>query len=434
MMEWTSLELGRALQHLFDHRGRTPKKLGSEFTSAGVQVISAKLVSGGRLNLDRERRFVTPDTYERWMPVKLAEGDVLLTSEAPLGEAALVPSSISLCLGQRLFALRADPGVLDNRFLYYWLRSPVGRAALAERSSGTTVLGIRQAELVQVVIRAPDVRLQRAIGELLASLDELIENNRRRVEVLEDMVRALYREWFIRFRYPGHEDIPLVDSVLGPIPNGWAVKRVRELGATGAGPFGSKLGRKDYVADGVPVLRGTNLRVGGGFVESDFVFVTPEKAEELRSSTTLRGDIVITQRGTLGQIALIPETSAYERYVLSQSQMKLTVNTDAASPEFVYRQMSTAEVTARFIAQAMSSGVPHVNLTLLREFEIVAPPSDLQHRFGDLVRGLDQEASALRAQARTLGAVRDLLLPKLVTGQIDVSHLDLDALTEAASA
>ena len=119
--------------------------------------------------------------------------------------------------------------------------------------------------------------------------------------------------------------------------------------------------------------------------------------------------------------------------MLSQSQMKLTVNTDAASAEFVYRQMSTAEVTARFIAQAMSSGVPHVNLTLLREFEIIAPPSDLQHRFGDTVRELDQEASALRSQARSLGALRDLLRPKLVSGQVDLSHLDLDELTEAAT-
>ena len=272
------------------------------------------------------------------------------------------------------------------------------------------------------------------VGEIFAALDDLIDNNRRQVEALEEMARSTYREWFVAFRYPGHEDVHLVDSPLGPIPDGWAVKRVREVGATGAGPFGSKLGRKDYVADGVPVLRGTNLRVGGGFDESDFVYVTPEKAEELRSSATLRGDVVITQRGTLGQIALIPESSDHERYVLSQSQMKLTVNADAASTEFVYRQMSTADTTARFIAQAMSSGVPHVNLTLLRDFEILAPPSDLQHRFGAIVRRLDRQAWAVRAQARTLGDLRDLLLPRLVTGQIDVSHLDLDPLIGAAVA
>lgn len=305
---------------------------------------------------------------------------------------------------------------------------------LARHDGAAAVPGLNRNQLHTVPIQVPDRSTQDRIASIVESIDDLAESNRRRVEVLEEIARAIYREWFVRFRYPGHEEVPLIDSPLGPIPDGWAVKRVGELGATGAGPFGSKLGRKDYVADGVPVLRGTNLRVGGGFDESDFVFVTPEKAEELGSSTTLRGDVVITQRGTLGQIALIPETSAYERYVLSQSQMKLTVNTDAASPEFVYRQMSTAEVTARFIAQALSSGVPHVNLTLLREFEILGPPSALQHRFGDVVRGLDQEASALRAQARALGALRDLLLPKLVTGQIDVSRLDLDDLTEAATA
>ncbi len=305
---------------------------------------------------------------------------------------------------------------------------------LAQHDGAAAVPGLNRNQLHTVPVYVPERSTQDRIASIVEALDDLIENNRRRVEVLEEMARAIYREWFVRFRYPGHEDVSLVDSALGPIPDGWAVKRVADLGTTGAGPFGSKLGRKDYVADGVPVLRGANLRVGGGFDESDFVYVTSEKAEELRSSTASRGDVLITQRGTLGQIALIPETSDHERYVLSQSQMKLTVNTDAASAEFVYRQMSTAEVTARFIAQAMSSGVPHVNLTVLREFEILAPPHDLQYRFGDTVRGLDQEASALRAQARTLGGLRDLLLPKLVTGQLDLSHLDLDALAEAATA
>jgi type I restriction enzyme S subunit len=312
---------------------------------------------------------------------------------------------------------------------------PEWRATVTERViAGSTVDRLPILTFPDFPISLPSLDVQERVADALGSIDDLIESNRRRVEVLEEMARVIYRAWFVRFLYPGHENVPLVDSSLGPIPDGWAVRRIRDIAATGAGPFGSKLGRKDYVADGVPVLRGTNLRVGGGFDESDFVYLDPEKADELRSSATVRGDVLITQRGTLGQIALIPDSSDHEKYVLSQSQMKLTVSPEVASTEFVYRQMSTPETTARFIAQAMSSGVPHVNLTLLRDFEILTPPSELQHRFGGVVRDFDRQAWALRALARTLVSLRDLLLPKLVTGHIDVSHLDLDALTEAAIA
>ena len=146
------------------------------------------------------------------------------------------------------------------------------------------------------------------------------------------------------------------------------------------------------------------------------------------------GDVLVTQRGTLGQVGLIPLDSAFDRYVLSQSQMKISVDSAVASSEFVYNQFRSPETTDRFISQAMSSGVPHVNLTLLREFELLLPPRALVEAFTKQVRCLDAQAWGLRRQADRLAAVRDLLLPRLVTGRIDVSSLDLDAAAEASVA
>lgn len=412
MTEWTSLELGRALQHLFDHRGRTPKKLGSEFTSAGVQVISAKLVSGGRLNLDRERRFVTPGIYERWMPVKLAEGDVLLTSEAPLGEAALVPSSSSLCLGQRLFALRADPGVLDNRFLYYWLRSPAGRAALAERSSGTTVLGIRQAELVQVVIRAPDVRLQRAIGGLLASLDDLIENNRRRVEVLEEMARAIYREWFVRFRYPGHEDVPLVDSPLGPIPEGWKVCSLGEISTNH-----DRLRR--------PLSRSQRQKRSGSFP-----YYGAAKLIDWVDGWIIDGEYLL-----FAEDGSVQTSEGYPVLQLVQGKFWANNHThilegDGVSTRFLYLASALVPISGYVTGAAQ----PKITQANLNRIPLVVGPAEIQSAFDAVIDPVLDEWRLLQQANAPLASLRDLLLPKLVTGQIDVSHLDLDALTGAATA
>jgi len=189
-MERRSIPLEDALDLILDHRGRTPKKLGSDWADEGVQVISAKLMSEGRLNLSREKRYVTEATWQKWMPTKLQSGDVLLTSEAPLGEAAYLSSSAPLCLGQRLFALRANREVLDGRYLYYLLRSGEGRALLEQRASGTTVTGIRQSELRKILIDLPPMRDQVAISQVLGALDDKIDVNKRLVACLEAELHA----------------------------------------------------------------------------------------------------------------------------------------------------------------------------------------------------------------------------------------------------
>lgn len=308
------------------------------------------------------------------------------------------------------------------------------------QAAGATVphLNVEDIRNLDVSRLPTDPQVQLFAASALGALDDLIENNRRRIELLEQMAQAVYREWFVHFRYPGSANTSLVDSSLGPIPRHWKVERVEAIAAptrnaVAGGPFGSKLGRKDYVDVGVPVIRGANLRVGGGFDETQLVFVSDEKAEDLRSALAARGDVLITQRGTLGQVGLIPAWSDFDRYVLSQSQMKITVDPSKVSAEFIYGQFSTPETTGRFISQGMSSGVPHVNLKLLREFEILVPPLHLQSRFSDSVGQLSIHEGKLLAQRDQLATIRDLLLPRLVTGQIDVSSLDLDALTESVA-
>jgi type I restriction enzyme S subunit len=182
----------------------------------------------------------------------------------------------------------------------------------------------------------------------------------------------------------------------------------------------------------VPVIRGANLRVGGGFDVSDTVFVTEAKADELRGCLAFPGDIVITQRGTLGQIGLIPAGIEQRRFVLSQSQMKVTVDPDQVSARFLYEQLRTEAATERFVSQAMSSGVPHVNLALLREFEVLVPEVAIGNQFGLVSATFADQAETLRQATKSLVSIRDLLLPRLVTGQIDVSKLDLDAALEGA--
>jgi len=189
MTTWSG-RLGDALELLIDHRGKTPKKLGGDWSEGGIPVYSAMHVKGGRLT-PGDARFVSEELYEKWMPVKLQAGDVLLTSEAPLGEVAYLDATRPACLGQRLFALRGRRDLLDGRYLFYLLQESETRHKVLNRASGTTVSGIRQAELVEVELTLPEVPQQRAIADVLAALDDKIESNRRRAVCAEDLLDVL---------------------------------------------------------------------------------------------------------------------------------------------------------------------------------------------------------------------------------------------------
>lgn len=185
------LILGDSLEVLLDHRGKTPRKLGVDFTDHGVPVASAIMVNDGVLDL-RAARCVAVETYRRWMAEPTRRGDVLLTSEAPLGRVAKVQSDEPLVLGQRLFGLRGQPGLLHNGYLFYALQTERVRADLIGRSTGTTVSGIRQSALRQVSIPAPGYAEQRAIAEVLGALDDKIAANTRLVEACDELASALF--------------------------------------------------------------------------------------------------------------------------------------------------------------------------------------------------------------------------------------------------
>lgn len=178
---------------LIDHRGKTPKKLGGDWSTAGHRVISALNIKNSTVD-DNEHHFISDELYRKWMKQELRAGDVILTSEAPTGEVAYLAEDQDWALGQRVFGLRGKKELLDGRFLYYALRGGDLRHDLMSRTTGTTVQGIRQAELVKVTISLPSLEEQRVIAATLGSLDDKIESNRRAQAVGEQLLRALVRD------------------------------------------------------------------------------------------------------------------------------------------------------------------------------------------------------------------------------------------------
>lgn len=193
---------------------------------------------------------------------------------------------------------------------------------------------------------------------------------------------------------------------------GWPEVEIEDLRAKGestlvGGPFGSDLTQNDYVAEpGVPVIRGTNL--GGKesrFVDDGFVYVTTEKAAKLRRNMAFPGDVIFTQRGTLGQIAIIPKAAKFPEYIISQSQMKLTPDASRIDARFLYQYFRTPAALRRLLGQTQATGVPHINLGILKRFAVPVPPLDEQRRIAEVL----DRAEALRAKRRAALAQLDTL-------------------------
>ena len=167
------------------------------------------------------------------------------------------------------------------------------------------------------------------------------------------------------------------------------------------GPFGSSLGGKDYVDDGVPVIRGGNLSTRGAFDASAFVYVTREKAASLARNQARPGDVVFTQRGTLGQVGIVP--AGHDRYVISQSQMRLRVDPAKADPRFVYYQFRSPAMVDAIRNSAITTGVPHINLGILASLPIVIPPLAAQKAIAEVLTALDDKIAGNERAARIAG-------------------------------
>jgi len=188
------------------------------------------------------------------------------------------------------------------------------------------------------------------------------------------------------------------------MPADWQNMKVGQLAATTrnalvGGPFGSNLVSADYVAKGVPVIRGQNM--SGRWVDGEFVFVSEEKSKLLESNIARPGDIVFTQRGTLGQVSIVPQ-GPYDRYVVSQSQMKLTVNEDLADALFCYYVFLSPEKQNYIKQNATQSGVPHINLATLRDAPFVLPSINQQRAIAEILGSLDDKIEQNRRTNKVL--------------------------------
>lgn len=408
--------IGDLVEALIDYRGKTPPK-----SSAGVPLITAKVIKGGFI-LPEPREYIEEGIYDGWMRRGLPQtGDVLVTTEAPLGEVAQVGSDARIALAQRVILLRPNPACVDPQFFFHYMRSPQARASLMRRASGTTVSGIRQPELRAVEIPLLPRDTQTVVGRILDSIDQLIQNNRRRVEILEDVARKIYREWFVRFRFPDHASASIVDAEQGRFPEGWKWSTC-----------GDEL---HFIGGGTPSKKVAEYWDGG-----TVAWYTPSDLTKDRWRYTARPELCITEQGLAHSSARrfpagsVLMTSRATLGVLAIATTEATTNQgfivvlpdDRWSPGFM-REWLDAQAP-ELAAIATGATFKEITKGAFKRVPFLVPAQNVLDAFTAVTQPIEMLALNLERQVRSLSTLRDLLLPKLVTGQIELSAADLEAL------
>ncbi len=334
-----------------------------------------------------------------------------------------------------LAPLRLD---IDLKYAYFLIKY-VGLNHLKDGTSNPT---LSRDSFGAQALPLPPQDQQRAIAHILGTLDDKIELNRRMSETLEAMARALFKSWFVDFdpvrakaegRDPGLPQpladlfpARLVNSELGEIPEGWNVSTVESLSLrVGMGPFGSNIKVSTFVDHGVPVISGQHLH-GAMLEDSSFNFITAEHAERLRSSIVIRGDIVFTHAGNIGQVSYISDRSRYEQYILSQRQFFLRCDSTKVSPLLMTYFFRSPLGQHKLLANASQVGVPSIArpVSYLKSIELVTPAKALSDRFDALVRGLHCRISNAWEEIEMLTKIRGYLLPKLISGELRVQDAE----------
>ncbi len=415
--EWGAAELGDLISLVIDHRGLTPKKLGGDWSSAGVQAISAMNIKDGRLVSLDGSKFVDETLYKKWMPVELEAEDVLLTSEAPLGETYLIKENEKFCLSQRLFALRTKKDILDSGYLFYFLHSPKGQQELHGRATGSVVTGIRQSELMKIEVDLPPVNEQSRIASILSSLDDKIELNRQINANLEKMASALFKRWFVDFEFPDENGRPykssggkMVETEMGEVPEGWKVS---------------------YIGNEVKVVGGgTPSTVKSEYWDGDIYWATPKDLSSLVDPIILKAESRITESG-LGQIGsgLLPTgtvllSSRAPIGYLAIAEIPLAINQGfiamicEGTISKHYMRLWVKRNMEIIKGYANGSTFLEVNKANFRSLPVIVPERQTLKRFDLQMESIHQRMLNSLKESQALIIIRDSLLPRLMSGKI----------------
>ena len=389
----------------------------SEYTEVGTPVINVRNIGMGSIKPDK-LEFISESTRDRLSGHVLRPGDIVFGRKGAVERHVFIRAEQdgwfqgSDCLRLRLNSSRVEPLFAS----YFFLTEEHQRWMMNQCSHGATMASLNQAVLQRIELPVPPLEVQQRIAGVLSAYDELIENSQRRIQILEAMARALYREWFVEFRFPGHERVPLVASALGEIPKGWGVS-----------PLGSVCERitdgshksPPSVNEGYPMASVKDMTDWGIDIDGCRRIGAEDYRELMRNHCKpLKNDVLVAKDGSYLKHTFVVGD---EQDLVILSSIALLRPNAAVLPNYLSFTLREPGTKARMTGFVSGVAIPRIVLKDFRHFLVLVPPPDIQAKWA---RQVDPEVNLCRtlvSQVRHLRRTRDLLLPRLLSGQVTLA-------------
>ena len=404
MNEWRKIQIKELCSDIIDCVNKTAPISN---TPTKYRMLRTSDIRDGFINLEN-LNCVTEETYNKWTRRGfLQKGDIILTREAPLGEVGLVRYAENFFLGQRLVLLRANPSVCDNRFLLYALQFHDNKQAIIAKGVGATVLHLRVPECEKIEIRVPDLQTQRKIGNILSAYDNLIENNQKQIRLLEEAAQRLHKEWFVDLRFPGYEATPVVDGM----PEGWELCHLEDVIE-----FNPKVPlSKERLKQSVPM---SALSTSSMTLDTEeFAATFSNSGSKFQNGDTLLARITPCLEN--GKTAFVAGVESDEGAVGSTEF--IVMRSKGINPYMVYllarndsfRQSAINSMTG-------SDGRQRAQADKLKALPYLKPTDQIMMLFARYVEPMFIQIQKKNEQNVRLRQARDRLLPKLMSGEVEV--------------
>lgn len=383
------------LATLYDSLHKTPKA----YTEDGFPMIRVTDVKRGFVSLSETKKVPEEVFLEFSKKHKPTTGDIIFTRVGSYGNSCYVDKDSDFCLGQNTVCITSNAEKLVPYYLFCFLNSISAKAQIDSFISGSSQPTISLKSIKEIKVPVPTKNQQEAISKAILNYDNLIENNNRRIAILEDMAKSLYREWFVNFRYPNYEDnldadgnSKLIDSPVGQIPEGWEFDKLENMSSMKYG----KMSKKDLrCKEGIPIYSG--YKITGYYPEAN-----------LNESKVI---VIARGVGGTGDVKMSPDICW-----LTNLSIYIMENEDLLKKSYLFYQLKFANL------RSLDSGTSISQITIadLSKYQIIAPPIELQVRFEELCKSFWSQVKVLTKKNENLRKQRDMLLPKLISGQIEL--------------
>ena len=391
-------------------KGTTPSNIGASFTDEGINYFRSEMLGKAKyLDKSSGMMFISENTHNKLKRSQIEVDDILFSMAGIyLGKLAIVKDEdVPANTNQAVALIRFNKGV-NIDYLYYFMVQKSFNAYVNCMSAQAAQPNINLKQIGNLQIALPTDEQQKRIADILSAYDNLIENNHKRIKLLEQMAENLYKEWFVRFRFPGYENTKFVDG----IPSDWKILRMSDLCYVTDGTHDTP---KPVNDGGVPLVTGKCIK--NGFIDFNEPYnISYQDHESISKRSGLQtGDILFSNIGTVGTTCLVNydrEFSVKNVIIFKPDNIKVS--------NYLYSWMNSDSIQAIFATQTNGASQQFVGLNFMRRFKILVPNANVLDLYSDRIKPIRTEIVKLHDINENLIKQRDMLLPRLMSGKLEV--------------